>query len=139
MTIDTAILALIPQRPPMVMADSFVYIDELHQYSLFRVTKENIFVDRGFLTEGGLVENIAQTAAARMGYLCRREGKPVPPGYIGAVQNLEIFALPQTDDEIKTDITVTNQVFNATLITGRILLGETLLAQCDMKIFISNQ
>jgi hypothetical protein len=121
------------------MVDAFVYTDELHQYSLLKVKGENIFVDKGFLTEGGLVENIAQTAAARMGYLCRLEGKPVPVGYIGAVQNLEIIDLPRIGDEIKTDITVTNQVFNVTLITGRVLYKETLLARCDMKIFISNQ
>lgn len=121
------------------MVDTFVYTDEAHQYSTLKVTGENILVDKGFLTEGGLVENIAQTAAARMGYLCRLEGKPVPAGYIGAVQNLEIIALPEVGDQIKTDITVTHQVFNATLITGRVLQNETLLAQCDMKIFIPNQ
>lgn len=130
---------LIPQKPPFVMIDEFIYTDEHHQHSVFRVTRDNVLVDDGFLTEGGLVENIAQTAAARMGYLCGLENKPVPVGYIGAVQNLEITALPKVADEIRTEITVTNQVFNATLITGRVLLGETQLARCDMKIFISNQ
>jgi len=136
---DTAIHALIPQRPPFVLVDAFVFTDEHQTYSLFKIPPGHLLVEHGVLTEGGLVENIAQTAAARMGYLCRLEDKPVPVGYIGAVQQLEIHGLPQAGDEIKTDITVTNQVFNVTLITGRVHLGERLLAQCDMKIFLSNQ
>jgi len=120
------------------MVDEFVYMDDENNHTLFLVREDNILVENGHLSASGLVENIAQTAAARMGYLCRRKGNPPPVGYIGMVQHLQIIALPKVNDEIKTVITVNNQVFNATLITGKILLRETLLAQCDMKIFISN-
>ena len=45
--------------------------------------------------EPGLVENIAQTAAARAGYISHTENKPVLVGYIGAVNNLQVFSLPK--------------------------------------------
>ncbi len=134
-----SIPALIPQRPPFVMVDDFVYTDEENCHALLRVRADNILAEGEFLSESGLVENIAQTAAARAGYLSHIKQEPVQVGYIGAVQRLEVWDLPRVGDEIKTDIKVTHQVFNATLITGSVWRRDDLLARCDMKIFISNQ
>ena len=141
MNAEPEIFSLIPQRPPFVMIDQFMgqSVDEKISRSLLKITEGNIFVENGVLTEPGLVENIAQTAAARIGYICRAENKPVPIGYIGAVQNLEILDLPKINDEIKTEITIKNEIFNVTIINGRIMCNGKLMAQCEMKIFISNQ
>ena len=135
------VLSLIPQRPPFVMIGQFFAhaVDEKSSTSALKIAEANIFVENGTLAEPGLIENIAQTAAARIGYICKTENKPVPIGYIGAVQNLEIFSLPKINDEIKTEIAITNEIFNVTVISGKITCGGKLLAQCEMKIFISNQ
>ena len=134
------IISLIPQRAPFVMVDRLISHrpDEKISKSVLQIREGNIFVENGCLTEPGLIENIAQTAAARIGYICITEKKTVPVGYIGAIQNLEISALPRVNDEIITEIAVKNEVFNVTIITGKILCNEKLLAQCEMKIFISN-
>ena len=55
-------------------------------------------------TEPGLLENIAQTAAARAGYEAKKENEPVRVGYIGAVKNFEVFDLPGLHDMIETEI-----------------------------------
>jgi hypothetical protein len=136
---DRSILTLIPQRPPFVMLDGFYYRNENSCFALLKVREENIFVENGLFTEPGLVENIAQTAAARIGYICQLENKPVPIGYIGSVQNLKIYALPKINEELKTEISIKNQIFNVTVIEGRIQSHDNLLVQCEMKIFISNQ
>lgn len=133
------ILSLIPQRPPMVMVDSLIFADEKSSTTVFKITEGNIFVEFGKLTEPGLVENIAQTAAAGIGYICRVQNRPVPLGYIGAVQNLEIFGLPKIDDEIETEVLVENKIFGVTLVSGKVRLDNKILAQCKMKVFISNQ
>ena len=131
------IISLIPQRPPFVMIDRLTGYDETIATTAFVVKPENIFVENGRLTEPGLVENIAQTAAARAGYVAKQENKPVQLGYIGAVKNLVIHALPFVNDELTTEISITNQIFDVTLITGKISCKESLLASCEMKIFIA--
>lgn len=136
MTNRIPILELIPQRAPFVLVDEFVYEDEQTLYSLFRVPGDHVLVDGGLLSEGGLVENIAQTAAARAGYLCRKEGQPVPLGYIGAVQHLHIYDLPKVGDELRTTIIIKHQVFNSTQVEGTVRLGDKVLGSCEMKIFI---
>ena len=107
-----------------------------HEQGLL-IKSENIFVEDGEFKEPGLVENIAQTAAARAGYISRTENKPVLVGYIGAVKNLEIYSLPKTGDELITEITIENQIFDVTIISGKISCNETVLAQCEIKIFIN--
>ena len=131
------IISLIPQRPPFVMIDRLTGYDETIATTAFVVKPENVFVENGRLTEPGLVENIAQTAAARAGYVAKQENKPVQLGYIGAVKNLVIHALPFVNDELTTEISITNQIFDVTLITGKISCKESLLASCEMKIFIA--
>ncbi|HEY6436242.1 MAG TPA: hypothetical protein VIY47_06605, partial [Ignavibacteriaceae bacterium] len=91
----------------------------------------------GEFKEPGLLENIAQTAAAKAGYISRKENKPVLVGYIGAVKNLEIFSLPKTGDELITEISIENQIFDVTIASGRISCNETVLAQCNIKIYIN--
>jgi len=133
------IISLIPQRPPFVMVDKIVASGECFTRSSFLVTEENIFVVNGSLKEPGLVENIAQTAAARAGYMALADDKPVKLGYIGAIRNLQVNGLPKINDEIITEITVEKQIFDVSVISGKITCNETILAQCEMKIFIINQ
>ena len=131
------IQSLIPQRPPFVMIDQLLYSDEKSTRTAFQVRADNIFVINGELREPGLVENIAQTAAVRAGYISQKENKPVPVGYIGSVKDLQIFYFPKTGDILETEIIIENQIFEATLISGKIKQNGIILAQCEMKIFIS--
>ncbi len=133
------ILSLIPQRPPFVMVDKLLDSNETMTISSFLVKENNIFVDNAMLKEPGLIENIAQTAAARAGYNAQMANKPVQVGYIAAIKNLQINNFPKINDEIITEISIENQIFNVSLISGKITCNEQLLAQCEMKIFISNQ
>lgn len=131
------ITSLIPQAPPFVMIDQLVYSDEKVSRSNLTVREDNIFVENGHFLEAGMVENIAQTAAARVGYIAKEHNVPVPVGYIGAIKNLEVFSLPAVNDLLDTEISIENQIFDVTVITGRVKCREQLLAQCEMKIFIS--
>lgn len=128
---------LIPQRPPFVMVDKVLSVSENGFSTGFGIKANNIFTENGLFKEPGLVENIAQTAAARAGYVSKAENKPVQVGYIGAVNGLEVFALPKTGDELITEITIENQIFDVTLISGKITCNNEIIAQCKMKIFIN--
>jgi predicted hotdog family 3-hydroxylacyl-ACP dehydratase len=138
-TTPANILSLIPQRAPFVMVDEIIYSGETITRSKFIVKADNIFLENGLLKEPGLVENIAQTAAARAGYISQQENKPIRLGYIGAITNLVVTGFPKINDEIFTEITIENQIFDVSLISGKISCDNMILAQCEMKIFIANQ
>jgi len=136
-TID--ILTLIPQRWPFVMIDELISSNEDVTYTRLLVQAGNVLVNDGVLSEAGLVENIAQTAAARAGYVARQLGEPVQPGFIGAVKNLQVFTLPIVGDTIETEVKIENQIFDVTIIKGKITCKGAIIAQCEMKIFIQPQ
>jgi len=133
------ILELIPQAPPFVMVDALTYTDELTSCSSFVITSDNCLVNNGYFSEGGLMENIAQTAAARAGYLAKAENKPVTGGYIGAVKDFEVFFLPNAGQEIITEIRIENQFFNVSVITGSVHCNNELAARCEMKVFLNTE
>jgi predicted hotdog family 3-hydroxylacyl-ACP dehydratase len=119
------------------MIDQLHHSDEKLTRSGFRVTAENVLTFNGEFTEAGLLENIAQTAAARAGYMASAENKPVQLGYIGAVKNFEVFSLPKINDELITEIQIDEQVFTVSMISGKIWCNDQLIAQCEMKVFMA--
>jgi predicted hotdog family 3-hydroxylacyl-ACP dehydratase len=129
---------LIPQKHPFVMVSKLLYVDETTTKSSFIINPDNLFVKKGVFQEVGLMENIAQTAALRSGYIANTESKPVEVGYIGAIKDFEVFSLPKVNDELITEITIENQVFNVTVLSGKVWHNGNLLAQCEMKVFIGN-
>ena len=101
------ILNLIPQRPPIVMVDSFFGFEENRSYSGLTVTTDNLFCEAGRLQEPGIIEHIAQSAAARIGFIYTRQGEKVPLGFIGSVDKLKIYNLPEAGMKLFTEITPT--------------------------------
>lgn len=131
-----SILDLIPQRAPIVMVDEFLGIDNNVSRTRFTVKEENIFVDDNQLSECGLIEHIAQSAAARVGFIFKSKQQPIPIGYIGSVNNFELSKLPQVGDDISTTIEIIQEVFNITLIKASCCIGDEEIASCKMKIFL---
>jgi predicted hotdog family 3-hydroxylacyl-ACP dehydratase len=134
--ISENILSFIPQRHPFVMVDTLLSADEKTAITSFMVTDENIFLEEDVFSEAGLMENIAQTVAAGAGYRESQVNKPAAIGYICAVKNFEVFVLPQLNDVLTTEAVITDRIFNATLIKGKIMCNTLLVAQCEMKVFI---
>jgi len=130
------LLELIPQRPPVVMIDKFVYGDATSSISGLTVQATCVFCEDGFLSESGLVENIAQTAAAGVGYNCKKENTIVPIGFIAAIKNLEVIKLAPIGAEIRTEVTIINKVLDVTIVTGKVLMGQDEIVKCEMRIFL---
>jgi 3-hydroxyacyl-[acyl-carrier-protein] dehydratase len=125
----------IPQAPPMIMVDELLTAEGAVTETLFAIRPENVFVENGFFTEPGLIENMAQTAAAGAGAKPGEEGKKARTGFIGGIRNLKIHSLPATGDMIRTRVTLLHTVFEASVIRAEVFKEEILLAECEMKIF----
>lgn len=132
------ILDLIPQRPPVVMVDKFIGINGNISETCFLIHENNIFVNNGIFSECGLIEHIAQSAAARMGFIYKSRNQPVPIGYIGSVNDFVITHNPRVGDEISTTIEIIQDIFKITLIQAYCYVNENKIASCRMKIFLDS-
>jgi 3-hydroxyacyl-[acyl-carrier-protein] dehydratase len=136
-TID--ITTYIPQRPPFVMIDELINADNELSQTCFTVSEGHLFVDEGYLSEAGIVENMAQTAAAGVGYKSKLNNKAAPVGYIGALKNLSISELPKVGSTITTQIIELHRVLNASIVSGKVFLDNREIASCEFKIFIQSE
>lgn len=128
---------LLPQQEPFVMVGRLVGFGERFTETETEILPGNIFVDDGQMSASGLIENIAQTCAARIGYVNKYIlKKGVQIGFIGAIRNLEVKALPKVGDVIQTRMEVVEEVFGMTLANATVMRGTQLIAQTEMKIAV---
>ena len=129
---------LIPQRDPIMVVDKLIDVDGDVAVTSLTVRDDNYFIDEnGLLAEPGLIEHIAQSASAFAGYRAMASGAVIPPvGYIGEVKRFHCYRRPYVDDELRTVITMGTEIAGVTVITGEIRLGDEIIADTQMKIFI---
>lgn len=132
------ILSLIPQSHPFVMIDELLFADEKITRTSFVVNQQNILCEENNLSEAGVLENIAQTAAAGAGFRAKQKNRNVEQGYIAAIKKFEIFSLPEINDRLITEVIITENIFTMTTIEGKIFSNDRLIAQCDMKIIVAS-
>lgn len=132
----TDITAYIPQRPPFVMIDEVLAAEQGRTQTTFTVRDGHMMVRNGCFTESGLVENMAQTAAAGTGYMAQQEGKPPAIGYIGALKSLKVSTLPAVGDTITTEVIFLHQVLNVHVVEGKVTLDGAEIARCEFKIYL---
>jgi predicted hotdog family 3-hydroxylacyl-ACP dehydratase len=134
---DADLFALIPQRPPIVMVDLLQNVTESEAETGLLIKEDNIFVSDGVFSAPGLVENIAQTCAARIGYVNKYIlKKGIQLGFIGAIRNLEIVGCPKVGDVITTCVTVIDDVLGMTLANGVVTCNGETLATTEIKIAV---
>lgn len=131
---DIKILDLIPQRPPMQMIDKLAYADERSARGILMIEESNIFCENGLFGESGLIEFIAQTAAAFTGYRNKINNTKVTEGYIASIKDLTVTALPPVNAEIQSEIIVENEIVGFTIIAGKVYYNQQVIAACEMRI-----
>lgn len=127
--------SLLPQQEPFVMIGCLVYFDERRTITETTIKEDSIFVDDGLFSASGLIENIAQTCAARIGFVNKYIlKKGIQIGFIGAIRNLEVYRLPKVGETITTTMDVVEEVFGMTLAKAHVTCGEETLVSTEIKI-----
>lgn len=128
---------LLPQQEPFVMVGTLIHFDQVRTVTETIITKDNLFVEEGKMSASGLIENIAQTCAARIGYVNKYIlKKGIQIGFIGAIRNMEVIELPQVGDLIMTIVDVQEEVFGMTLAYATITCGGKTLVNTEIKIAV---
>ncbi|MBR6819711.1 MAG: pseudouridylate synthase [Bacteroidaceae bacterium] len=135
------IRSLLPQRDPFVAVDRLVHYDDTEVVTETLVKADSLFTEDGRLTAAGLMENIAQTCAARIGFrtLYVLGLDKVDIGVIGALRNMEIHALPLAGQTLTTRVTVKEEAFGITLVEASVTSEGQIMAEGEMKIALKNE
>ena len=130
---------VLPQQEPFVMIGCMTHFEMTTSTTETLIREDNIFVDNGCFSASGMMENIAQTCAARVGYYNKYIlHKDVQVGFIGAVRHYSIKALARVGQIITTKVDIVEEVFGMTLANAEVRCGEQLLATAEIKLSVRN-
>ena len=135
---DKEIFMLIPQRPPIVMVDVVWSADEQSADTGLTIQEGNIFVKDGLFREPGLIEHIAQSAAAFAGYGTFVRGEEPKLGFIGEIKDCVFNLMPPLGSELRTHIQLVTVIGGIRLINAEVRLKDELVATCVMKFFLKD-
>ncbi|MBR6319649.1 MAG: beta-hydroxyacyl-ACP dehydratase [Prevotella sp.] len=129
---------LIPQRNPFIMVDTLEADGGNTAVTTLAVRHGNYFLlPDGTLAETGLIEHIAQSCSALAGcQALAREVSDPPVGIIGEVKHFTCHRRPLSGECLKTTVTFDMNFGNVTIATGQCRLGDELIAEANLKIFI---
>lgn len=139
---DIPVGLLLPQQPPFVMIDRLCLFDERRVETVLTVRPDNVLLDTAdaCLSVAGIVENMAQTCAARLGYINYIRHETVRLGFIGAVRDCRILRRPKVGETLHTRIEVVEEVMGLTLVWATVTGDDGLvMAEGQMKIAVSEQ
>ena len=135
---DIDIHELLPQQEPFVMVGKLIHFDMERTVTETKICRENIFTENDLFTASGIIENIAQTCAARIGYVNQYIlKKGIQLGFIGAIRNLKLHRCPKVGETIQTTILTIEEIFGMTLVKAMVCVGDEILAESEMKIALS--
>ena len=131
---------LLPQKEPFVMIGKMEHFDMRCIATSTTINESNIFIEDQHMSASGLTENIAQTCAARIGYINKYIlKKGIQIGFIGAIKNLCVNDRPKIGDRIITKVQVMEEVFGVILANAEIWLGDKVLVSTEIKIAIKEE
>lgn len=130
---------LLPQRPPFIMIDRLCACDEKSASAQLQVRPDNLFVEEGLFPATGMLECIAQTCAARIGFLTLQGGGNVKIGVIGSISNLNIIRTPRVGESMNISIIIKEEVFNITLVEAAITVNGEEICNGVMKIALTDK
>ena len=130
---------LLPQQEPFIMVGSLVSFDMGKTVTQTLIDDKNIFVESGVFTASGIIENIAQTCATRIGYINKYIlKKGIQLGFIGAIRNLKMHRCPKVGELVETTIITEEEVFGMTLVSATVRVSDELIAEYSMNIAVSD-
>ena len=133
------ILTILPHRRPFVLIDRLEAYDETSTSvtTSYTIPQDGVFVENNIFKAEGIMENIAQSCAARIGFFDWLHELPVKPGVIGSVKGLSIISFPKAGEKIFTYITPKAEALGVLLAEAKVKTesGE-IIAECNIKVAV---
>ncbi len=128
------VTTLIPQKEPYIMVEYITDISPDDVTTLYKIKENSPFVRDDKMQAAGLVENIAQSCAAHIGYY---SPDGIRIGLVGAVPSLEIIKAPRVDDILETTVKFTARAFQMSMAEAKIRCAGTLMAKGTIKLSLT--
>ncbi|KJD32128.1 ABC transporter permease [Tamlana nanhaiensis] len=132
---------LLPHRPPFLMVDKVISIDDERVCTQFFINETSIFNDNGYFAEAGLIEYAAQTCSCIVGksfYDNKSTVKLI--GFISAIKKVTIQHLPKVNTTISSNANLISRFdaddYSLCNIECTIIQDHKELVSCNLNLII---
>lgn len=132
---ENELTACIPQKAPFLFISSLTEVSDNSCVTTFQFDAKHVLCYNGKLSAAGLLENMAQTSGCKWGYEDYTQGKKGKLIFIGEMSGFTFSRLPYCGEELTTEALIEKVVFNVTIVSAKVKVGEEEIASCRMKIF----
>ena len=138
---EVDIRTLLPQQAPMVMVDRLVSADEKSAETALEVRADNLFVKDGMLKPYALVEVMAQSCAAQLGYADKyiHGHNDVRIGYIGSVKKMQGDVSPRVGETLITRVRMLEDFGEMRMVAAECFIGERQIATAELVITLAEE
>lgn len=134
----------LPHQKPMLMVDGIREITAEGVECEFYISPESVFVENGYLSESGLIENAAQASSCivAQSYFLEETGNSVI-GFISSIRRITICQKPPAGCTIVTKAVLLSRFDSESYSTCRVqcrtFQEEILLLEGEINLFIQEQ
>ena len=135
----------LPHRPPLLMVDKVLSIDDKHVSTSFQIKSDNVFVNNNLFSEVGLVECAAQTCSSIVGKSYFEdddfEGKGTKLiGFISTIKSVQLYACAKVGATIKAYAQLVSRFdaddYTICTLNCKITDEKKELLSCELNLFI---
>lgn len=133
-TSSVQITELIPQRKPFVFIDALLSCNDNSAETSFKIEESNLLVRSGVLQTSGLIEHIAQSCIAKVGYEAKYiNKKDITIGYIGNVHHLKVNRNPKVGETLTTTVVFGDKIGEIQISEVTVRCGNEVIAETSIK------
>lgn len=138
MFLPVDVARVIPHKPPMLLIDRLLEVNERASVSETTLRPDMIFVDEnGLLDAAAYPEIISQAVAAQEGF--RRCGgrNPMAEGLLLGIKELEVFGAAIVGDTLRIVLNKKTKFGDFGIITGEVYNSDKLIVRGEIKVWQS--
>lgn len=115
------------------MVDEMLSCNESIYRSQFEIKTDNLFVDENEFTTYGMIENLAQTAAAGIAITYTGNSRP-DEGFLGALSNMNIVGSAHIGDTITSEVEKIVEIGKLYKMKGKCFNQGKLIFECELNL-----
>ncbi len=135
----------LPHRGSMLMVDKHTELSEKIVRTKYKVTEDSLFNENDYISEFGLIENIAQTCSVIVGssYFInskKEENNSDVIGYISTIKSINIYSLAKVNSVLFSKGELISRFdgegYTICNMKGEIKCNDKIILDCQLNLFI---
>ncbi len=130
--------SLLPHKPPMLMVDSILNIDDTEKSSVIESTirPEFPFISKDYSLEGeAFIEIMAQAAAAQHGYNLKRNKQREEKGFIVGIRKFKIESKVFVGDRLEVFVQLGPEIESLSVVFGTVSCKGKKVASAELTVW----